>query len=185
MHGHFSSRNIEKTYADQSIPIVFFYSVWKETTHKPSKVAAAKNFFSRVWCWYKLFRLMLFIKCDDWEALFFLKDYRYSVAFLDPRRTEGPIKPPLSLSVCQFGVFLSSGSLLFSWFLARWKIIGIFKNWQRPFFLGKFIFAQIWAKWAWNRIFWIFSNILSLVFLGNNLKWKLILLLIFHHHSHI
>ena len=42
--------------------------------------------------------------------------------------------------------------------------------------------AQIWPKndpkWAQNKFF---SEVLSLVFLGNNLKWELILLLIFHH----
>ena len=36
-----------------------------------------------------------------------------------------------------------------------------------------------------NKVFWIFWKILSLVFLGNNLEWKLILLLIFHLQSHI
>ena len=40
-------------------------------------------------------------------------------------------------------------------------------------------------KWPQNRFFWIFKKILSLVFLGNNLKRKLILLLMFHHQSHI
>ena len=39
-------------------------------------------------------------------------------------------------------------------------------------------------KWLQNRVFWSFWKILSLVFLGNNLKWKL-LLLIFHYQSHI
>ena len=35
-----------------------------------------------------------------------------------------------------------------------------------------------------NKVFWIFWKILSLVFRGNNLEWKLILL-IFHYQSHI
>ena len=39
--------------------------------------------------------------------------------------------------------------------------------------------------WPLDRVFWIFWKILSLVFLGNNLKRKLILLLIFHDQSHI
>ena len=78
--------------------------------------------------------------------------------------TEGLIKSPSSvcLSVClsvrQFGVFL-------------------------------FIFAQIRVKRVQNGLkigsFWILEKNLSLVFLENNLKWKLILLLIFHHQSHI
>ena len=32
------------------------------------------------------------------------------------------------------------------------------------------------SKWPQNRVFWIFWKILLLVFLWNNLKWKLILL---------
>ena len=40
-------------------------------------------------------------------------------------------------------------------------------------------------KWPQNKVFWVFWKILSLVFLGNNLKWKLILLLIIHHQSNI
>ena len=39
-------------------------------------------------------------------------------------------------------------------------------------------------KWPQNRVLWIFWKNFSLVFLGNNLKWKLILFL-FHHQSHI
>ena len=57
----------------------------------------------------------------------------------------------------------------------------IFKNGQGSFFPGNFIFAQIWAKRAQNMFFGIFWKILSLVFFGNNLKWKLLLLLIFRH----
>ena len=41
------------------------------------------------------------------------------------------------------------------------------------------------SKWPQNRFFFIFWKILSLVFLENNLKWKLIRLLILHHQSHI
>ena len=77
-----------------------------------------------------------------------------------------------------------------------------FRNWSYYFFLifctifdnrsiwkltelpGKFIFVQIWAKGP-KVDFWIFWKILSLVFFGNNLKWKLILLLIFHHQSQV
>ena len=40
-------------------------------------------------------------------------------------------------------------------------------------------------KWPQKRFLWIFWKILSLIFLGNNLKWKLLLLLIFQHQSHI
>ena len=62
--------------------------------------------------------------------------------------------------------------------MAQWQIIRISKNWQSSFFSGKFIFSQ---KRAQNipkmEFFGFFWNILSLVFLENNLKWKLILLL--------
>ena len=51
------------------------------------------------------------------------------------------------------------------------------------------MFAQIWVKRAQNGpklgSFWIFQKTLALVFLGNNLKWKLILLSIFLHQFHI
>ena len=39
--------NTKKTQNDQTIPRVFF--AWKETTHKPLNVAAAKSFFSIVY----------------------------------------------------------------------------------------------------------------------------------------
>ena len=84
---------------------------------------------------------------------------------MDPCPTEGPIKLlfvclPVCLSVC-LSVWSSSQErvISFFWFfLARWLIIEIFKNWQ---------------------FFWNFWKLLSLVFLGNRRKWKLILLLIF------
>ena len=52
-------RYVEKTHADQSICKIF-YGASKERTHKPSKVAAAKNFFSSVYvidttCFVKYF----------------------------------------------------------------------------------------------------------------------------------
>ena len=40
-------------------------------------------------------------------------------------------------------------------------------------------------KWPQNRVIWIYCKILPLFFTGNNLKGKLILLLIFHHQSHV
>ena len=54
----------------------------------------------------------------------------------------------------------------------------------KPFFPGKFIFAQIWAKRAHNGPKIVFldflKNFVMLVFLGNNLHPEPILLLIFH-----
>ena len=44
----FSSEEIEKRPIQTKVYYKLFYSVGKETTHKPSKVATAKNLFSRV-----------------------------------------------------------------------------------------------------------------------------------------
>ena len=57
--------------------------IWKERTHKPSKVATVKNFFSSVCYWYNMFRLMFFISCDDLKTLrfLFLNVYRYLELF--------------------------------------------------------------------------------------------------------
>ena len=63
-----------------------------------------------------------------------------------------------SLVCCFFGkVILSQNKLNTNWN----------KIWEK------------WAKWSRNGVFWIFWKILSLVFSGNNLKWKM-LLIIFH-----
>ena len=53
------------------------------------------------------------------------------------------------------------------------------------FFLLFLIFDRCWINGPKTRVFWIFWKILLLVFLENNLKWKLLLLLIFYHQSHI
>ena len=47
LFGRLFSRNAKKTHADKS-PLQIFHSVSKETTHKPSKVAASKNLSSSV-----------------------------------------------------------------------------------------------------------------------------------------
>ena len=83
-----------------------------------------------------------------------------------------------------FSVFFRNGSIIFFGFWARWLIIGISKNLQSPIFeKDSFLpkFGQKGPKIAPKVFFFIFKKVLSLVFLGNNLKWKLILLLIFHH----
>ena len=51
-----------------------------ETTHKLSKVIAAKSYFSSLYVsyWYNLLRRMFFIPYDDWKMLFLMKVYRYS-----------------------------------------------------------------------------------------------------------
>ena len=77
--------------------------------------------------------------------------------------------------------FSQKWPISFFWFFAQWQILGTPKNWQSPFFLNLSKRAQNNPK---IEFFWFFEKILSLVFLVNNLKWKLILLLIFHHQSH-
>ena len=62
---------------------------------------------------------------------------------------------------------------------------------SRALFSMKILFWPIWAKRAQIdrkiKLLNFLKNLLKIqnVFLGNNLKWKLILLLIFHHQSHI
>ena len=56
------------------------------------------------------------------------------------------VHPSVRLSIhlpvwCFFQKWLIS----FFWFLARWYLIGISKNWLSSFFPGKFVFAQIWG----------------------------------------
>ena len=92
-----------------------------------------------------------------------------------------PVCPSIS------SAFFSGMAVSFFLIFGTMVKIGIFKNW-RGLFSGKLIFAQIWAKgpkWSQIKVFWVFWKILSLIFLGNDLKWKLILWLIFHHQSHI
>ena len=94
--------------------------------------------------------------------------------------------PSVWQSICQFSIFPRHRNSFF-WYLARWYIIGIFKNWQSLFPRKFHFFPNLRKKdqndpMVPNRIFRIFFlNILSLVFLVNNLKWKLILLLILQH----
>ena len=42
-----------------SVIVDLFYPVWKEATHKPSKVSAAKGFFPQ--CWYYRYKLLRWI----------------------------------------------------------------------------------------------------------------------------
>ena len=75
----------------------------------------------------------------------------------------------------------------FFWIVALWQILWIFKSWQCPFFRKNNFYPNLskeGPKWIQNRFFLIFWKILSSVFLWNNLQWKIILLLMFHHQSH-
>ena len=88
---------------------------------------------------------------------------------------EGTIRLQLSsLSVCQFSIFLRNGSLAFSDFQNNGINLEYLKT-DRALFSRKIPFAQIWAKRTLNSPKtgfkkWTFKKILSLVFLGDNLK---------------
>ena len=57
----------------------FFCSVSKITTHKPSKVATAKNNLVHSACYrYNLLWWMFFILFDNWNSLIFVKVCRYN-----------------------------------------------------------------------------------------------------------
>ena len=108
--------------------------------------------------------------------------------FLDPCPMEGPIKSLFSICLSvhqQFSIKLRNWLLFFFWFFAPWYIIGILKNWQSTFSrkihfspnLGKNC-----PKWHQNKVFGFFEKFCDR-FPRNDLKWKLVLLLIFHHKS--
>ena len=102
--------------------------------------------------------------------------------YLDPSPMEVPTKSQLSvyLTVPQFGFFLKNGLLvfflIFGTMVDNWNILKL----TELFFSRKR--AQNGSKIGFIVFF---SKFLSLVFLVNNLKWKLILLLIFHHQPHM
>ena len=106
--------------------------------------------------------------------------------FLDPCRTEGPVVQRASVCPSTVWYFYQEWVVSFFRFFAPWYVIGIFKNWQSPFFQENSFFPKFGQNLPQmiKKCFWgVFWKILSLVFLGNNLK--VVLLLIFHHQSHI
>ena len=71
----------KKTQTDQ-VSDTFAYFVWKETTYKPLKVAAAKNSFLQCVCYcYNLLWWMFFVLCDNRKTLLFMKVCHYSEIF--------------------------------------------------------------------------------------------------------
>ena len=131
--------------------------------------------------------LILGIEGCHWTST--ANDYGH-ILLLDPRPAEGPVKSPLSvcLSVCpsvrQFGIFLRDGSLVFTDSWHDGKYLEYLKTDRALFSRKIYVYPNLGKKCPkqGSLVFW---KILSLVFLGNNLKWKLILLLIFQHQSHI
>ena len=102
----------------------------------------------------------------------------------DPCHKEGPIKSLLPVSFC-LAIGLSVCSSV-QHFPQEWLLV--FSDfWHYGRYLGKSFlpkFGQKRPKMTLNRVFWTVKKTLSLGFLGNNIKWKLILLL-FHHQPHI
>ena len=108
----------------------------------------------------------------------------------EPRSTEGTIKSPMSASlsvclsvclsvgpsvrpsVCQFEIFLRNSLLFFSDFLDSDGWFKYFKT-DSTFFQEKSFLPKFGKK----------GPKMSSAFPGNNLKWKLILVLIFHHQA--
>ena len=111
--------------------------------------------------------------------------------FLHSYSTEGPIKSPSSVcqSVCP-SLWRFSQKLLnsFFYFWHDGRQLENLKTGKSSLLRENSFFAQVWVKRVQNGpkigFFWDFLKKLSFVFLGNNLKWKIILLL-FHHQSHI
>ena len=100
----------------------------------------------------------------------------FLTVFLDFHTMEGPIKS-LFLSVClfihQFSIFLRNVSLIFSDIFCVMVDNWNNQNWQRAKSGPRIVFFQTLCKFCIS------------FFSGNNLKRKQILLLIFHHQSHI
>ena len=112
---------------------------------------------------------------------------------LDPRPTECPIK--LLFSVCPsvssafFSEMAQKFFLICGTMVDNWQIVDRCLKTDTALFSCKIHFCPNLGKkdsiWPQNRVFGIFWKNFSLVFLGINLKWKLILLLMFHYQSYI
>ena len=159
--------------------LVFFYNFkWNQGNYKQMKVTA--------WfCRKNEVFLQYLKKMSKMADMVFKFPEKFWKCFWTP------VLPSVSficLSVHPLVQYFSQEFVItFCWCFARWYIIGISTNWQSSFF-RKIHFYQIWAKRAQNgpkKVFWIFRKILWLLFPENNLKWRLILLMIFHHQSHI
>ena len=111
----------------------------------------------------------------------------------DPLPTECPIR--LLLSVCPsvssafFSEMAQKFFLICGTMVDNWQIVDRCLKTDRALFSCKIHFCSNLGKkdsiWPQNRVFWIFWKDFSLDFLGINLKWKLILFLMFHHQSYI
>ena len=73
----FSSRNAKKTQTDQSTSLLFLLCL-KKRTHKPLKWHLQKPFSLVRTLLVYLVSMNVFILCDNWKTLIFVKVYRYS-----------------------------------------------------------------------------------------------------------
>ena len=98
-----------------------------------------------------------------------------------------------SLSVClsvhqQFGIFVMNGLLVFSDFLYRGRQLEYSKT-LRTLYSRKILFPPNLGKncstWLQNMLFFYFRKTFAISFPGNNLKWKLLLLLTCHYQSNV
>ena len=68
---------IQRTLEQTKVYYNLYYSVWKETSQKPSKVATAKksvyHWYKCVYHWYNLLWWMFFNPCYNWKTLFFIQ----------------------------------------------------------------------------------------------------------------
>ena len=73
-----SSLELQRRLIQVKVHKKIFHSVSKETTHKPSKVAAAKNVSS---CVHVIDSIIFLISFDNWKLLFFANVFSYLVIF--------------------------------------------------------------------------------------------------------
>ena len=73
-HGLFFPRNAGDNHTDQSI-LLAFYSVWQESTHKPSKIEYAKK-KRFLHCVRYRHNLLWWMKMNEWN-LFHMKSYNH------------------------------------------------------------------------------------------------------------
>ena len=69
--------SLEPFWRSSEIIIENYYSVWREKTHKLSKLATGKIFFLHFICYYYNLLRYMFISCDNWKTLLFIKVYSY------------------------------------------------------------------------------------------------------------
>ena len=77
----FFSRNV-KTKIQTKVYYIFLVHFSKRNGSQTFTCSTSNKPFVQCICyWYKLLRTMLFILCDNWKTLFFMKIYRYSEGF--------------------------------------------------------------------------------------------------------